>query len=336
MNTSNADRRWSFKEPFATATLNAHTPGFFHMTLDDTALLLPAAEFFRNLMLNSSTILAETRRKYGDAIDEFKRCILPELVTLGELDRTLLAFTEALYAEDPRAGRRQQVVNTICGLIHRAPGLSPHFPATRAALKGWSKTLTARQATPISRRLLLGMAGRQIQAGNRMLAALFCVAWSGLMRGSEVIAVRRWHVALPGDQRLERAPTGTCGILVEYAKTGVNQLVLLRDEECIQALVAYISQSDTMPQDRLFPISFSTLLKQVRMTIDCLGVEGGTYFTTHSFRHGGAVDAFMQGEDAESISVSGRWASSRSLKRYLKNGRSQLMRVTFTIEGDRI
>jgi len=165
------------------------------------------------------------------------------------------------------------------------------------------------------------MTGRQIQAGNRALAVLFCVAWAGLMRASEVIGIRRWQIALPGDYRLERTPKGTCGILVETTKTGPNQLVLLNDALCIQALVAYLNGSDFMPQERLFPVSYSYLLKQVRGTVEDLGVGGDLHFTTHSFRHGGAVDAFMRGEDAETISVAGRWASSRTLKHYLKNGR---------------
>jgi len=288
------ENRWSFTDPRATATLSIATPGFEHITLDETALLLPETEFFRDLVLNASTVLPETRRRYGEAINEFTESILPRLVTLPELDKTLLAYTEALYAEDPRPGRRQQIVNTISGLTNRAPGLSPLFPGTRAALKGWA---------PISHRLLLAMTGRQIQAGNRALAVLFCVAWAGLMRASEVIGIRRWQIALPGDYRLERTPKGTCGILF-------------------------------MPQERLFPVSYSYLLKQVRGTVEDLGVGGDLHFTTHSFRHGGAVDAFMRGEDAETISVAGRWASSRTLKHYLKNGRSQLMRVTFSASGE--
>jgi len=326
--------RWSYKEPYATATLNPSSPAFKVLSLDETALLLPAADFFRNLPLNASTVKSETLRRYGEAIDEFRESIVPNLVTLPELDSTLLAYTEALYSEDPRPGRRQQVVNTISGLVNRSPGLTSLFSATRAALKGWAKNLTPKQATPISKRLLIGMAGRQIQAGNRMLAALFCVAWSGLMRGSEVVALKRWNIALPGDVRLERAPVGTYGILVEYAKTGRNQLVMLRDFECIQALLGYIETSGHNAEDRLFPISFSGLLKSIRTTVGSLGIQGEMHFTTHSFRHGGAVDLFMQGEDAESISIAGRWESSRSLKRYLKNGRSQHMRIMFTQDGE--
>jgi len=319
---------------YATATLSPSVPGFRFLSLRDTALLLPADEFFRDLPLNASTVKPETRRRYGEAIDEFRESILPELVTLPELDSTLLAYTEALFSEDPRPGRRQQVVNTISGLVNRAPGISSLFNATRAALKGWGKNLIPKQATPISKRLLIGMTGRQIQDGSRMMAALFCVAWSGLMRGSEVIALKRWNIALPGDRRLERVTAGTCGILIECAKTGNNQLVLLRDPECIQALVAYIDISDARPEDRLFPISFSGLLRSIRMTIETLGIQGVTHFTTHSFRHGGAVDLFLQDNDAESISIAGRWESSRSLKRYLKNGRSQLMRIAFTEHGE--
>jgi len=326
--------RWSYKEPYATATLSPSSPGFRFLSLHDTALLLPVGEFFRDLPLNASTVKSETLRRYGEAIEEFRESILPSLVTLPELDSTLLAYTEALYSEDPRAGRRQQVVNTISGLVNRSPGLSSLFNATRAALKGWAKNLTPKQATPISKRLLMGMAGRQIQTGNRMLAALFCVAWAGLMRGSEVIALKRWNVALPGDTRLERAPVGTCGILVEYAKTGKNQLVLMNDPECIEALCSYIEICDSAQGERLFPISYSGLLRLVRITIESLGIQGETHFTTHSFRHGRAVDLFMQDYNAESISVAGRWESSRSLKRYLKNGRSQLMRIVFTNDGE--
>jgi len=311
--------RWSYNQPYATATLSPSVPGFRFLSLRDTALLLPADEFFRDLPLNASTVKPETRRRYGEAIDEFRESILPELVTLPELDSTLLAYTEALFSEDPRPGRRQQVVNTISGLVNRAPGISSLFNATRAALKGWGKNLIPKQATPISKRLLIGMTGRQIQDGSRMMAALFCVAWSGLMRGSEVIALKRWNIALPGDRRLERVTAGTCGILIECAKTGNNQLVLLRDPECIQALVAYIDISDARPEDRLFPISFSGLLRSIRMTIETLGIQGVTHFTTHSFRHGGAVDLFLQDNDAESISIAGRWESSRSLKRYLES-----------------
>lgn len=78
---------------------------------------------------------------------------------------------------------------------------------------------------------------------------------------------------------------------------------------------------------------FSGLLGHVRSTIVSLGIDGTPHFTTHSFRHGGAVDDFLRGADAKSISVTGRFECSKSLKRYLKNGRSQLMRIVFTSDG---
>ena len=49
------------------------------------------------------------------------------------------------------------------------------------------------------------------------------------------------------------------------------------------------------------------------------------HFVWHSFRHGGASRAYLEGRDMSAIILRGRWAAESSARHYVQAGRQMLL-----------
>ena len=53
----------------------------------------------------------------------------------------------------------------------------------------------------------------------------------------------------------------------------------------------------------------------------------GLSFCWHSFRHGGASRAFLEGRSLDAIMLRGRWAAQSSARHYIQAGRQMLLSI---------
>jgi hypothetical protein len=90
----------------------------------------------------------------------------------------------------------------------------------------------------------------------------------------------------------------------------------------LQALLCLLL-ADTRRGRFVFPFSAQTLRSRFHQVCAELGLS--EQYVPHSLRHGGATRLHLQGVSMEDILLRGRWASTKSARRYVQAGRAQLM-----------
>jgi len=165
--------------------------------------------------------------------------------------------------------------------------------------------------------------------GQDDAAVCLALSWAGYLRASEALALNALDVALPGDPRLGDVIGEVAGILIRESKTGLQQFVVIRDVAVRHLLLHHITSNRLGPHANLFKLSYKSYLRIIKSTATFLDIQAWN-FATHSARIGGALFDYLQGTYIDTIDITGRWASSSSVQRYLTNGRVQLMSLSFT------
>lgn len=212
--------------------------------------------------------------------------------------------------------------NIMCSVMHRVPSMSSQFPSVRRALKGWSRQSSTKEALPFTRQLALGLIGYFANERENSLALCVAIMWGGLLRAREALALEGGDIALPGDPRLADCPASVAGVLVRDAKTGRMQVSIVDEPLICQFLTSHLSAARCRRHGPLFDISYPRLLDAMRSAVTNFGLNASSV-STHSCRHGGALTLYLRGMDATTIASRGRWASVRTLERYLANGRAR-------------
>ena len=126
-------------------------------------------------------------------------------------------------------------------------------------------------------------------------------------------------ILLPGDSRTSSADLSA--VRLGRTKTGKNQYAILERPELreIATIIAKLSPiSDS--GDLIFP-SRRVLARALKYALSLCKLDKFG-FSWHSLRHGGATDLLARKVSIETILERGRWASTKSAKRYLQSGLS--------------
>lgn len=297
--------------------------------VDRSDVFVAHADYYADHPLIRATLKTSTHNDYQRALVAFEQHVAGERVTFSELDAVLERFANELFDGGEGTSRCQLVTNVLCAFMHRVPSAAPHFASTRRALQGWRRNSVPRQALPLTRQLTLAFLGRLLTQGKARMALCIGLTWGGLLRANETLALVGSDVALPGDPRLADCADGTAGVLVRSSKTGPMQVALIDDPTISRFVVKFFSQHALVPSQRLFRFGYARLLREMRLLAGHFGLDADRV-TMHSCRHGGALTLFLRGTAASTIATRGRWASERTLGRYLRNGRATLMEMRFT------
>jgi integrase len=104
-------------------------------------------------------------------------------------------------------------------------------------------------------------------------------------------------------------------------KTGVNQFVVLKNNDVAALLRQVVSA--TPAKGLLFPFSPNDFRKAFKSACRDLGLS--SLYVPHSLRHGAATRDHMRGVSVEDILERGRWASTKSARRYIQSGQALLL-----------
>lgn len=177
--------------------------------------------------------------------------------------------------------------------------------------------------------MLYAFLGHRLRHEEWDVAACIATAWGGLLRAKEALNLCYADVAMPGDARLGDCDAGVAGVLVRSAKTGRRQVSLITDPLSVALLVRHCRQRGAPQNHRMFNLSYSKLLGAMGQNRSRYGLDR-SLFTTHSCRHGSALTFFSSGTPTATTATRGRWASLRTLERYLRNGPASVMETSFT------
>ncbi len=76
---------------------------------------------------------------------------------------------------------------------------------------------------------------------------------------------------------------------------------------------------------KLFPFTTAQYRKVFKCI--CTQLQLSDLYVPHSLRHGGATRYHLLGHTIGDVELRGRWASSKSARRYIQSGRAMLMSV---------
>jgi integrase len=299
-------------------------------------------------MLRSASLSAGTVQAYRAAVDRWQDyCTnrsphthhpLSHDSGPAELDDCVSIYLAYVYQR--RGGRGRQLgVCTIFGLYLYYPSIRRRLVESEQMLQGWARLRPSVSHPPLTWPLvtLIAVTMAANQYGHGAIATL--VAFDGLLRISEVTALRVGDVSAPSDRRRggvdvpssSRSSVGRVLLRLAVTKTGSNQWVELYNADVSHLLLRRIQHR---PNDALvFDLHTrhrssnpaSAYRRAFRVVCNAVGL-GACHFTPHSLRHGGATHAMQHlGQSIDTVMHRGRWRSESSTRTYLQAGRAQLL-----------
>ncbi len=273
-----------------------------------------------NRFLVTAAFAPATQKKYGTAVDEFLTWLLSHGLDSDDpsvIDEILTDYLHDLYLDGGGKGKAQ---DTIFGLMAFSPQLKGRLHLSLLALRGWQKLQPVVSYPPLSAELCVAVAVKLAFSGHWRAGVGVLLAFDCFLRVGELTSLKCEDVADSKDPRVSSSFKGM-SLRLRSTKTGPNQWVEVSDAR-VQTLLRTIL-STRRPSDSLLGLSAERFRRLFKSSCSALGLS--PRYVPHSLRHGGATSCHLQGMSIEQILLRGRWASSKTAKRYIQSGRAMLL-----------
>lgn len=273
-----------------------------------------------NRFLVKAAFAPATQKKYGSAVDDFLDWLLFHNLDSddpSEFDEILTDYLHELYYG---GGGKGQAQATIFGLMAFSPQLKGRLHLSLLTLRGWQKLQPVDSYPPLSAELCVAVAVKMAFSGHWRAGVGVLLAFDCFLRVGELTGLRCDDVADSKDPRVSTSFKGMA-LRLRSTKTGPNQWVEVSDAR-VQLLLRRLL-STRRSSDSLLGLSPDRFRRLFKAT--CAALELSPRYVPHSLRHGGATSCHLQGMTIEQILLRGRWASSKSAKRYIQSGRAMLL-----------
>lgn len=261
-----------------------------------------------------------TLTKYKEAVNKFLKWVYDnseDAKTVPELDILLTDYLHFLYES---GGGKGQASCTIFGVLMYYPSAKDHLPTARLALRGWNKRHPSLSYPPLTWELAVAIAVQMVRSNQYAAGLATLLGFDCYLRIGEICGLRCEDVATSKDVRLGSRYTGVA-LRLRQTKTGPNQWVEVDREGVKVLLLRHLSSVE--PKKLVFQLSpprYRKIFKQV-----CAELQLSSSYVPHSLRHGGATEDHIAGKPLEDILMRGRWASTKSARRYVQAGRAMLL-----------
>lgn len=262
-----------------------------------------------------------TRARYKDAIQKFLAWVdnnEEDATSTDQLDELMTDYFHYLYEHN---GSKSQATNTLFGLIMLMPTVRDHLPTTRLALRGWNRRHPPVSYPPLTWELAVAIAVQMARHGALAQAVATVLAFDCYLRINEYCQLRAEDVSSSQDARLGREYTGVA-LRLRSTKTGPNQWVQV-EHQAVRTLLLRLKSAARSPTQLLFGCTAAQYRRLFKSTCAELGLSAD--YVPHSLRHGGATRDHLRGRSLEDILMRGRWASTKSARRYVQAGRALLL-----------
>ena len=260
-----------------------------------------------------------TRKKYLSAVESFISFALDlgeDPPDVSDFDDLLNDYIHHLYMAEAGKSRAH---DTVYGVLMFRPELKGQLPVSMLALRGWHKLHPVLSYPPLTWELTVLIA-LKISLHSWPLAVGTLLAFDCFLRVGELVGLKREDVADSSDARLGAEFKGMA-LRLRKTKTGPNQWVEVESKEVMALLRGVVAS--TKPGQLLFPVSTSAYRTIFKSACADLGLSKS--YVPHSLRHGGATRSHLLGKSMEDILLRGRWASTKSARRYIQSGRALLL-----------
>ena len=272
------------------------------------------------LFLINAAFAPATQKKYRKAVDDFLSWTEREGLDSSDpfkFDEIITLYLHDMFASGD--GGKGKAQDTIYGILSFLPELKGHLPMSNLALTGWKKLQPTVSYPPLTFELAAAVAVKMAFSGNWSAGVAVLLGFDCLLRIGELTSLRREDVADAKDARVSSTFRGMALRLVK-TKTGPNQWVEVSDRR-VQRLVRVLLTSSR--GKTLFGLTAHKFRQVFKDTCADLGLSPA--YVPHSLRHGGATHLHLRGVSIEDILLRGRWASTKSARRYVQSGRAMLL-----------
>jgi hypothetical protein len=201
-------------------------------------------------------------------------------------------------------------------LIKFFPSLVGRLPRLSKALGGYEKAVPVNKGKPIPAwvvGLLIAHALRQKTAETDVFAVMCWLLFDSYARINEITRLTAGKLQYVGEKATKQTRVRAV-IGLPKTKRGHAQSVTIDDEQLVEILL-HFKRSAPSPQHRLFGMTYQRFKHLLHKFLQVFNLDNLGYLP-HSFRHGGATQARLNGVHIEDIKIRGRW-DSKSFKVYL-------------------
>lgn len=230
-----------------------------------------------------------------------------------ELDDLLTDYIHEMYVEKEGKGR-QHCANAVFGIQMLLPRSAGYLVVAQRCLKLWSKAHPSVSYPPLTWELAVTVAVQMVRAGYYRFAVATVLGFDCLLRINELLSLRSDDVVDASDSRVGR-DYRLMSLRIRKAKTGTNQSVDVWDGQVKSLLRALVGR--TKRDALLFPGGDKSYRRVFKACCADLGLS--PLYVPHSLRHGGATRLYLQGVPLENILIRGRWAATKSARRYIQS-----------------
>ena len=231
------------------------------------------------------------------------------MLSRDEIDNSVLTYSDRLVEDEEVGPHPGDFV--VHGLAYVWPELPTGLPRSNRALKAWHRLCQAGEGGPQPLELWAALDEVMRAAGSVEAADATMLALDAYLRSAEVFALcaedmveSKGVVAI----KLGVAERG------ERTKTGVRQGVMIDRPHVAAMLLAQSANRD--PKAKLFACTVDQYRRAIRRGFEELGVDP---FPPHAARHSGPSHEAAEGyRTVWAIQRRGRWASEKSVMRYVK------------------
>ena len=258
-----------------------------------------------------------------------------DATSLEEVDELLADYVHDLYERnDDGTGRGKGLASqTLYGILKFMPQADGKLPIASASVHGWLKMHPSQSYPPLTWDLTVVLACHMTRHGLLRHAIGTLLAFDCFLRVGELVNLRRGDVSDTGDSRMGSEYRGM-SVRLRTTKTGPNQWVQVDDAWVQTLLRKVVAATPGGINTRLFPWSAAQFRSVFKTS--CADVGLASTYVPHSLRHGGATRWHLPGHPVESILLRGRWASTKSARRYIQAGRAMLISTAVPQEVGRV
>ena len=277
--------------------------------------------------LASLTVQPLTRNRYDKALRSFFNFLKLNSMMLpsshDQLDEYLSAYVEHLWQEgDPKS----LAADTLSGIQDRLPQVRRRLPQAWRLLKTWGKWELPIRAPPLLPELVNAMSAYFITRGRGELALGLQVAFCGLLRTGELLAVQAKDITVrPGK------PVAVFNLHETKVskRRGTQEGVTISQPHLVQQIAAWKSAVSSTAY--LIPIPCHAFRSAFREALKFCGLPDT--FKPYSLRRGGATHIFKMTGSYAQVCQAGRWASERTARMYISDSVAASVEITVELSS---
>ena len=280
--------------------------------------------------LRELTVQPATRKRYDAAVNGFLAYLKSNSLTLPHqkhlLDPLVCDYLEHLWSTGKGRGLAS---DTLAGLQDTLPKLRGSLPGSWRLLKTWSQNEIPNRAPPLPEHVVWAMCGWAAFHGHFSFAISLLVAFYGMLRTGEVLAVQRRHIcSQPGSRKVLLS----LGLTKSGKRAGAAESVVLGHDTVVIPLKHWMSIASL---DQRLCYSPALWRKTFNDALTALKLQD-YQFRPYSLRRGGATWWFSKHHSLDQILIQGRWTAAKTARIYLNEGLAVLAELQIPRNGSNI